>query len=580
MVDATTQYVPPFSKTTYVLRSFLQSERRSSSSSSSPVSEAPAVDELSEGCALVHLPQSRRVGDSLRFVERLKKMSSQLMASHRAVTSNRFRHVILPEFNPWAGNTIGLIQQQLHKDVRIVAGPTMAAFLSDSTFFKEVRGLLLQQQAAVATAFGGSSSLTPFTLDEMPFAGISADAIDTIESGSVVHVTPPTASTSQDGSQKAVSARSLTIVSGDSSSGASSASQSKGSGVRNGGNQPAHFRDQRYFVYDHACKTMFAGDAAGVRIPWATHIVENYNTKARGLNFPVPAPLHYRSTPAAFSAAAVAGGGATGGSSSAAASAALFSHWNVEESLETAVRALSQYNAVQRVLSSSYGELGCDREDVIQRLTAATESLTAMRKRLAAKHFSLGVTSSKAAAQCREPLSAALHKKIWDELIAVEDRKVDTAAATAEMDPKKESLRLASRDVMSQLFAVDLAAALSASAVLVAPAEGAVQAKIVEDAKSRAELEKKAAEKQSKQADDAAETTPAASAASTAILDKLFVKRGLQQLSPILTKQDIDVGVFLAMKPDELTATFRVTFGLRKKLEMLQTELKAKMGPQ
>ncbi|CUG90233.1 Hypothetical protein, putative [Bodo saltans] len=507
-------------------------------------------------------------------------MSSQFMSSHVPLTSKRFRHVILPEFNPWAGNTIGLIQQQLNKEVRVAAGATMAAFLTDSTFFKEVRGLLLQQQDAVMRSFGNERSsndvFVPFSLDEMSFAGLSADVIDIVENGSVVNVTPPAAVS--DGLQEtmSVAARSLTFVSGAAVSSKSAVSK-----------QPAHFQDQRYFVYDHACSTMFAGEAAGVRVPWAPHVVDHYNVKSRSLNFPVPSPFHYHATPAALSSSSsLVSGSAVGptGSNLSAAAAALFSHWNAEESLETAVRAMSQFNSVQRVLSSSYGELGCDREDVIQRLTAATDALVALRKRLAAKHFSMGVTSSKAAGQCRDPLSGALHKKIWDELISASHRKSDDKAVvesvTGESDPKKVQLRAASRAVVSQLFAAGVASALSASAVFVAPSEGSVQAKILEDAKNQAEVVRNAAEQRAKKAEDAAETTPAASAASTAILDKLFTKRGLQQLSHILVKQDIDVGVFLAMKPDELTATFSVTFGLRKKLELLQTELKAKMGSQ
>lgn len=569
VIDGATQHIPPFSRATFLLRSFLDG------------------DDSSDGSALMYLPHSRKVGDSLRYVERLKKFSAEILDSHHSIVSKRFRYVILPDFNPWVGNSFGLLQQQLNNDVRIATGPCMAAFLSDGTFFKEVRALLMLQQQEVMRARAASNArgqhahnelVLPFAADEMPFADLSMDQIDIIRNESTIGIagaatTSGAAVGEGSGSHKQFG-RSLTFVDGE--------------GVRSanaGGNhsEPAHFTDKPLFAFDHACKTMFSGDAAGVRLPWAPHIVKDYNNKAGDMLFPVPSAFRYRVAPATLSS-----------STSGGAASALFRHWDLEDSLETAVRALTRFHTVQRVLSTSYGEIGCDREDVVHKLSSATEALAAIRKRLASKHFTMGISSNRAASHHRgDTLWGPLHKKIWDEVIAVKSlraeaergEKVTTPAETEPASaPGVAALHYASVSVLSQLVVTDVATALAASALHVAPAEGAVQSKIIESARMK-QREEEEASKGRDVANRVASSLPSSSTSSssspspsTTILEKLFRNRGFENLCPILMKQDIDVDVFLSMSPDELVSTFKVTFGLSKKLQMLQSEVKSKMG--
>ena len=54
----------------------------------------------------------------------------------------------------------------------------------------------------------------------------------------------------------------------------------------------------------------------------------------------------------------------------------------------------------------------------------------------------------------------------------------------------------------------------------------------------------------------------------------IFEKKGLQGLTRTVQRETIDVQVFLAMSESDLKSVFKATFGITKRLSLLQEELR------
>ncbi|EPY23229.1 hypothetical protein STCU_07811 [Strigomonas culicis] len=61
------------------------------------------------------------------------------------------------------------------------------------------------------------------------------------------------------------------------------------------------------------------------------------------------------------------------------------------------------------------------------------------------------------------------------------------------------------------------------------------------------------------------------------LMRSVFEKRGLKGIAHVLERENIDLGVFLAMTESDFRTVFKATFGISKKLQSLQRELKANL---
>lgn len=62
-----------------------------------------------------------------------------------------------------------------------------------------------------------------------------------------------------------------------------------------------------------------------------------------------------------------------------------------------------------------------------------------------------------------------------------------------------------------------------------------------------------------------------------ALLNSILTQKHLSGLCRVVSKEEIDVEVFLSMTPEEIQKVFKPTFGLRKRIEGLQEEVKKKV---
>lgn len=508
LVDQSCDTVPPFTQASLFLRSAID------------VSTGDGTSRMSEASALVSLPEVRKVSDGVKFVDRLQALAE---ANKAASSIPLLHHILLPEFNPFAGNTIGLLQK-LSPTVKVVCGPFTAAFLTDTTFYSAVQSLLTKNSS--------------IKRGEIPFAGLSPDLIVKAQHGSSINVlvypqgSPIMAS---DGSRVD---RQVVVLTGD-------ITKQTERHRRESPHALPHFFERPLFLYDKATRSMLLPRACGQRFPWLHHAVP---TARKETCFLTPSPYLHRMGPSSPL------------SPKEPLQSPLTSLWMPEEELHTTITALRQFSFVQRVIATGYGEISHDRESVIDELDRSTEKIVNLRKRLGGKLFAMTPQQradlTTAGGDSEKSIRAKLVEKLVAEVLLSSNTVAGEADANQAPEVKEASIAYITGTVLAPIAGATVAGALS-----LVSSEGKHFAQSLE------------ASQKEPSKPEANQSLPNESATT---LKKLFEQRGLASFNAIVDRENIDLDVFLAMTVKELSATFRATFGLTKKLELLQEEIRQK----
>ncbi|KPA82983.1 putative mitochondrial hypothetical protein [Leptomonas pyrrhocoris] len=285
---------------------------------------------------------------------------------------------------------------------------------------------------------------------------------------------------------------------------------------------PAYFTNQPLFLYDDVFYALFTGHTLH-RLPWLPSVVKE---APRELVLPMPPSLalqHPMRRPNV-----------------------LLDTWRVDETSAAVVTALRRTPAVERVLSNSYGELSGSVEDCIAQVENSTDALERLRSRLAQR---LASDTSRDVHRW----STALLRRVVQEVICV--RKVSEPTAPAEQE---QFIEWAQKDGEWGR----LATCLTHSAMVLAPTVNPATA---------AEASKPSSAAASREGETA---PPLEGSSGVDLLVAIFEKKGLQGLTRTVRRETIDVQVFLTMSESDLKAVFKATFGITKRLGLLQDELR------
>ncbi|KAG8347463.1 hypothetical protein ERJ75_001244200 [Trypanosoma vivax] len=281
-------------------------------------------------------------------------------------------------------------------------------------------------------------------------------------------------------------------------------------------NKLAHFESFALFLYDPSFHAIVVPGTAGTHLPWLPFVVHEADA---GVLLPLPD---------FFATQRHAG-------------SSLMEVWRLQEQVDRVMSALERFPEAQRVLSTCYGEVPGGMDGYIGQLGHATQKLEELRSRL-------GHRLATDTERNMEKWSALLEEKIVKEILLVNTATTGTAPKVMDAYRKWATTSYCGR----------LARALAhASATL--PPDPAL---------------KNTDRQPSKSSPSAGAETASGSWASVQELKRHFEKRGMAALSPILEREEIDVTVFLAMNSDDFRKLFKATFGVVKKMELLQNDLR------
>ncbi|AAZ11722.1 uncharacterized protein TEOVI_000542800 [Trypanosoma equiperdum] len=281
-------------------------------------------------------------------------------------------------------------------------------------------------------------------------------------------------------------------------------------------NKLKHFESYALFVQDPAFQAMHVPSSVGVHLSWVPLIVPEVDSAALLL------------LPDYFAAQK------SNGSS-------LLEVWRLRESLHRIVTALKKFPETQRVLTTSYGEIPGGAGGYLEQLRQSAQKLEELRSRL-------GHRLATDTGRDMEKWSALLSDKIFTECLLT--TKAATKTTPEVLDEYKGWATAA--------YCGRLARTLAHAAATLPPDP------VVKNTSHEA-------------------TPPMPSGPSkvsnhtsgTKELKKHFEKHGMASLCPILDREDIDITVFLAMNTEDFKKVFRATFGVVRKMELLQQELRA-----
>ncbi|KAH9580107.1 hypothetical protein LSM04_008289 [Trypanosoma melophagium] len=320
----------------------------------------------------------------------------------------------------------------------------------------------------------------------------------------------------EDGSRVSIFAesRELLVASGD-------LTQMRERWRRERKNKLKHFESYGLFLYDAAFQALFVGPSAGVHFPWLPFVVHEADAAALLLLPDLLASLRPSGSP-------------------------LLEVWHVKELFERVSTVLQKFPEAQRVLTTCYGEVPGGADGYIGRLQQTIEKLEELRSRL-------GRRLSTDTVRDMNKWSSMLEEKIMKEILFT-----NTA-----VEKTSEVVLDAYKSWANGFYTGRLARALAQSAATLPP-----------------DVLPKDNVRQSKSSKTPNTSTSTASsstegAAGVQQLKRHLEKRGMSSLSPIVEREEIDVMVFLAMGPDELKKVFKATFGVVKKMEILQQEIRA-----
>ncbi|GET90602.1 hypothetical protein, conserved [Leishmania tarentolae] len=293
---------------------------------------------------------------------------------------------------------------------------------------------------------------------------------------------------------------------------------------------PPHFTNEALFYYDDVFNALFVGHTLH-RLPWLPAVLTE---ASRDLLLPTPPPLalqHPVSRPSP-----------------------LLDTWRVQESCEDVVEALRRTPELERVLAGSYGELCGNVEDCIAGLESSSDALERLRSRLARR---LATDTSRDVHRW----STALLKRIVQEVVCTQKASEPTSA---EVQEAFLCWARAGGDLGR------LSTCLAHAAMVLPPSmeseEGAGAPSSTTDHSS---LHASVPEAGGSAAPEALQ-----GAHGVELLVAVFIRKGLQGLVRTVQRETIDVQVFLAMSEEDLKTVFKATFGITKRLLLLQDELR------
>ncbi|ORC91073.1 putative serine peptidase [Trypanosoma theileri] len=309
--------------------------------------------------------------------------------------------------------------------------------------------------------------------------------------------------------------RKLSVASGD-------LSQTRERWKRERRNKLKHFESYGLFLYDPAFHALLVGPSAGVHFPWLPFVVHEADAAALLLLPDVLASLK------------------TGGSP-------LLEVWHVKELCERIATVLQKFPESQRVLTTCYGEFPGGADGYLGRLQQTAEKLEELRSRL-------GRRLSTDTVRDMNKWSLMLEEKIMKEILFT----------NTSLEKTSEVVLDAYKSWANKFYTGRIARALAQSAATLPP-----------DALPKDHVRPSTTTTTTSSSSSTSTPSNTEGIAGVQLLKRHLEKRGMNSLSPIVEREEIDVRVFLAMDSEELKKVFKATFGVVKKMEMLQQELRA-----
>jgi hypothetical protein len=364
-------------------------------------------------------------------------------------------------------------------------------------------------------------------LDLMRFAELPASRVSSLQDGDAVAVDVSKEESVLDksgsGSESRVSsARTLRVVA------VTSEAQEKRRKMNSHTHHPSYFVNQPLFLYDDVFHALFVGNTLH-RLPWLTTVLTE---ATREFMAPMPPSLalqHPMNRPNV-----------------------LLDSWRVDETSAAVAAALRRTPEVERILSDSYGELSGNVEDCVAALENTADALERLRSRLARR---LASDTSRDVHRW----STALLRRIVEEVVCVQKSSEPTTPAARE-----RFLSWAQTDGEWGR----LATCLTHSAMVLPPTELPTDPT---DSSANRNVKDGAGAVDGGQESAA---HPLEGSAGVDLLVAIFEKKGLQGLTRTVQRETIDVQVFLAMSESDLKSVFKATFGITKRLTLLQDELR------
>ncbi|KAK7200619.1 hypothetical protein NESM_000118100 [Novymonas esmeraldas] len=448
---------------------------------------------------LVGLPLVHSADAALRFCD-----------AH-AATLSRVHHVVLPgAVSPLQSVLVRHLLDRVPQ-ARLVCNTFGREVFTNATFHDGVRRAVLENAPG-----------TP--LDLLRFAELPADRVSAVVDGDAVAV-----DLAAEPAEGATPSRMLRVVA------VRSTSQEQRRKEQHHTHRPAHFTNGPLFFYDEVFSALFVGHTLH-RVPWLPTVLAE---APRALVLPVPPPLaaqHPRSRPNA-----------------------LLDTWRVVESCDDVVDTLRRTPALERVLSSSYGELSGNVEECVAALESSSDALEGLRSRLARR---LATDSSRDVHRW----STALLKRIVQEVASTQKASTPTSPDTL------EAFLAWARDDDTWGH---LATCLTHAAMVLPPTLEA-DAPPTDAAAADIDGHTPSPVASAAPSTDAGQVAEAAlgGAAGVELLVAVLERKGLQGLTRMAQRETIDVQVFLTMSEDDLRRVFKSTFGITKRLTLLQEELR------
>ncbi|CAJ1990801.1 protein of unknown function - conserved [Leishmania donovani] len=293
---------------------------------------------------------------------------------------------------------------------------------------------------------------------------------------------------------------------------------------------PAHFTNEALFYYDDVFNALFVGHTLH-RLPWLPTVLTE---ASRELFLPMPPPLamqHQLSRPSP-----------------------LLDTWRVLESCEDVVEALRRTPELERVLAGSYGELCGNVEDCIAGLESSSDALERLRSRLARR---LSTDTSRDVHRW----STALLKRIVHEVVCTQKASEPTSSEV------QEAFLCWAR---SDGEWGRLSTCLAHAAMVLPPSTESGEA----DGASSSATDSFAAHDSVPAAGESSAPEALQGTHGVELLVAVFNRKGLKGLIRTVQRETIDVQVFLAMSEEDLKKVFKATFGITKRLMLLQDELR------
>ncbi|KAG5472237.1 hypothetical protein LSCM1_03635 [Leishmania martiniquensis] len=430
-----------------------------------------------------------------------------------ALTLGGVHHILLPgDVSPLQSSLIKQLLEHIPK-ARLLCNGFGHALLTNATFHDGVQRAVLENAPS-----------TPPEL--LRFAELPEDRVSAVVDGDRVAVDVAKETV---GAPAPAATRTLRVV----------AVKSKGQQQRRRDHSqthyPAHFTNEALFYYDDVFNALFVGGALH-RLPWLSTVLTE---ASREVLLPMPPHLatrHPLSRPSP-----------------------LLDPWRVSESCEGVVEALRRTPELERVLVSSYGELCGNVDDCIAALESSSDALEDLRNRLARR---LATDTGRDVHRW----SRALLKRIVYEVLCTQKASQPTSTEMHEA-----FLSWAQSDSEWSRLSMCLAHAAMALPLSAETTEAAGASSLATDSRTAPPS-----------APTAGATVAGESGAQRALegahgvelLVEVFNRKGLQGLTRTVQRETIDVQVFLAMSEEDLKKVFKATFGITKRLTLLQEELR------